>query len=43
MNSSKVTILKENNLNPNYLYINFNDFGSSFITCFALLIVNNWN
>ena len=27
----------------NYQYINFNDFGSSYISCFCLLMINNLN
>ena len=28
---------------PNYVNINFNDFGSSYITCFCLMMINNIN
>ena len=35
---------KNDNKIPNYyFYINFNDLGSSFITCFALMMLNNIN
>ena len=30
-------------VNPKYVFINFNNFGNSFITVFHLLIVNNYN
>lgn len=31
------------NIPENYYHINFNDFGSAFITCFSLMMVNNTN
>ncbi len=42
LNSSVVELLEANNLPPLYIYNNFNDFGSSLIILFELLIVNNW-
>ena len=41
--------IKKNNFDnvsdipKNYVRINFNDFGSSYITCFCLLMINNIN
>lgn len=43
INSSIIPILAEYNLNPDYIYSNFNDFGSGFVLCYELLILNNWN
>ena len=34
---------KVESIPDNYEYINFNDFGSSFISCFCLLMINNLN
>ena len=33
----------DDSIPPNYEYINFNDFPSSFVTCFSLLMINNLN
>ena len=29
-------------LPPDYIYNNFNDFASSFVTLFELIVINNW-
>lgn len=33
----------KDNIPNNYYHINFNDFGSSFLSCFALMMINNVN
>ena len=38
---TKDIVLKEN-MNPDYIYNNFNDFLSGFVTLFEILIQNNW-
>jgi len=43
MNTSILDLLEMENINLDYIYINFNDFGFGFMTCFTLLINNNWN
>ncbi|KAM3144077.1 hypothetical protein pb186bvf_003841 [Paramecium bursaria] len=35
--------LKLNGISENYVYISFNDLISGLITCWALLVINNWN
>ena len=35
--------LEEDNIPANYVYINFNDFASSYIACFCLIMINNLN
>ena len=43
-NIKKKSFADENdNIPENYEYINFNDFGSSYISCFCLLMINNLN
>jgi hypothetical protein len=37
------SVLETAGLNPDYVFVNFNSTLNSFITLFALLIVNNWN
>ena len=34
---------EEDNIPDNYVYINFNDFASSYIACFCLIMINNLN
>ena len=34
---------EEDNIPSNYVYINFNDFASSYIACFCLIMINNLN
>jgi hypothetical protein len=43
MNSSVVQIIIDSGSPGNYILNNFNDFGMAFVTCWGLLIVNNWN
>ena len=33
----------DDSIPPNYTHINFNDFGSSYIACFSLMMINNLN
>jgi hypothetical protein len=37
------SFVNEKNIPLNYKYINFNDFASSYISCFCLLMINNLN
>ena len=39
----KDSFFEHTNIPNNYYHINFNDFGSSFLTCFALMMINNVN
>ena len=34
---------EDDNIPANYVYINFNDFASSYIACFCLIMINNLN
>ena len=34
---------EDDNIPKGYVYINFNDFGSSYIACFCLIMINNLN
>ena len=34
---------EDDNIPKGYVYINFNDFGSSYIACFCLMMINNLN
>jgi hypothetical protein len=43
MNTTVLDVLENENINLDYIYVNFNDFGFGFMTCFILLINNNWN
>ena len=42
-NIEKDSFVNNGSIPENYSYINFNDFPSSFITCFCLLMINNLN
>ena len=39
----KDSFIEDQSIPANYVYINFNDFTSSFIACFCLLMINNLN
>ena len=42
-NIKKDSFINESNIPNDYKYINFNDFASSYISCFCLLMINNLN
>ena len=42
-NIKKDSFKKNEEIPDNYEYINFNDFASSYISCFCLLMINNLN
>jgi hypothetical protein len=42
-NIEKNSFINDQSIPAEYVYINFNDFTSSFIACFCLLMVNNLN
>lgn len=43
MNSSVLEIIVNSGNPALYVLNNFNDFAMGFVTCWGLLIVNNWN
>lgn len=38
----KLLTEKDNNIQSYYVYLNFNDFASGYMTFFAIMINNNW-
>ena len=42
-NIKKDSYISNKEIPNNYYHINFNDFGSSFLSCFALMMINNVN
>ena len=42
INTNIIDTITNNGIPSSYIYNNFNDMGSAFITLFELMIVNNW-
>lgn len=42
VNKYTIEITRDQSIPDNYVELNFNDFASSFVTLFVLMVVNNW-